>query len=127
MRLPEPTKTIDKRSNIEKAKDELADNFRRHVDPQTVGSIVHFTDSVRAGLLGAIGTNDYTREAVAVGRIATLIADAADRAKIPIPPPEPIPEVDPDADLEIYRVRDEEREQLRHKRKSAKWNRRRKR
>lgn len=148
MRWPEPP-VMDRRTDLERAREELAGNLRQHGDPVTVAAIVRFADDWAARLRSKAGM-DYSAEGFAIGRLASEIALAAEMAGTRLPSaeqlavimaPEPEPVLDPDLDLDRLLEHDLEREgarrhldriihkpenkRLPRRPRSSKWNRRR--
>lgn len=132
---------LDRRTPLERAREELVESLRQHPDRFAIAAVLHFVDTMRDNLRAARGSVDYSAEILAFGRVASEIETAAQAAKLPMPTTEQLaaimapelPAADPDADLDQMAEADARsaarrrdlRRIINHKPRSAKWNRRR--
>lgn len=128
---------LDRRTELEKARDELTGDLRGHGDLLTVATVLRFVDRWAEHLRRRVGM-DYSAEAFAFGRVASELERCAAAAGMrmptaeqltvimaPVAPPPVAP--DPDRDLVVFEQDDQDRarSRTRLKYKPSKWNRRR--
>jgi hypothetical protein len=82
--------TIDHRTALDKAKDELTESLREKGDATTVAIVIRFVDQMR-DITDRVLFRDYSAERVAFGRVATELDAAALRAglchtEVPVAP-----------------------------------------
>ena len=85
---------VDRRTALDRAKDELTESLRERGDATTVAIVIRFIDQMR-DITDRVLFRDYSAERFAFGRVATELDAAAIRAGLclpvaPVTPPVPI-------------------------------------
>ena len=90
--------TLDRRTALDKAKDELTESLRGCGDAATVAVVIRFLDQMRE-ITERVLFRDYSAEGFAVGRVATELDAAARRAGLRLPE---APVVEPEDNLQLF-------------------------
>lgn len=96
--------TVDRRTALDRAKDELTVSLRECGDAATVAVVIRFIDQMR-DITDRVLFRDYSAERFAFGRVATELDAAAVRAGLCLPEPtvvQPVPNRKPDVDLPLF-------------------------
>jgi hypothetical protein len=96
--------TIDRRTALDRAKDELAESLRERGDATTVAIVIRFIDQMR-DITDRVLFRDYSAERFAFGRVATELDAAAVRAGLRLaeaPVATPVPIRTPGVDLPLF-------------------------
>ncbi len=96
--------TIDRRTALDRAKDELTESLRQHGDAITVATVIRFVDQMR-DITDRVLFRGYSAERFAFGRVATELDAAAVRAGLTFPEApsvQPVPEPKPENDLRFF-------------------------
>lgn len=86
--------TVDRRTALDRAKDELTESLRGCGDATTVAVVIRFLDQMRE-ITERVLVRDYSAEGFAIGRVATELDAAAGRAGLRLPEA-PVVETVPD-------------------------------
>ena len=70
---------IDRRTALDRAKEELTDSLRESGDAATISMVIRFIDQMRS-ITDRVLFRDYSAEFFAFGRVATELDAAATRA-----------------------------------------------
>ena len=95
---------IDRRTALDRAKDELTESLRERGDAATVAIVIRFIDQMR-DITDRVLFRDYSAERFAFGRVATELDAAAVRAGLQLPEApvvQRVPDCAPDADLPLF-------------------------
>ena len=76
--------TVDRRTALDRAKDELTESLRGCGDAATVAVVIRFLDQMRE-ITERVLFRDYSAEGFAIGRVATELDAAATRAGMQLP------------------------------------------
>jgi hypothetical protein len=103
---PRPTvgTTIDRRTALDRAKDELTESLRRSGDLTTIAAVIRFIDEM-CNITDRVLFRDYSAERFAFGRVATELDAAATRAGLRIaeaPVVQPVPDRISEDDLRLF-------------------------
>ena len=103
---PRPTvgTTVDRRTALDRAKEELTDSLRHCGDPATVAVVIRFIDQMR-DITDHVLFRDYSAERFAFGRVATELDAAATRAGLRLPEApvvQPVPDRIPEDNLPLF-------------------------
>ena len=96
--------TIDPRTALDRAKDELTESLRECGDVTTVAAVIRFIDQMRH-ITAHVLFRDYSAERFAFGRVATELDAAATRAGLRIaeaPVVQPVPGRISEDDLRLF-------------------------
>jgi len=96
--------SVDRRTALGRAKDELTESLRESGDAATVAVVIRFIDQMR-DITDRVLFSDYSAERFAFGRVATELDAAARRAGLRLPEAleaQPGPDLMPDADLPLF-------------------------
>ena len=103
---PNPTvgATIDRRTTLDRAKDELTESLRQCGDATTIAAVIRFIDQMR-DITDQVLFRDYSAERFAFGRVATELDAAATRAGLRLaeaPVVQSVPDRTPEDDLRLF-------------------------
>ena len=76
--------TLDRRTDLDRAKEELTESLRLHGDAATIAAVIRFIDQMR-DITDRVLFRDYSAERFAFGRVATELDAAATRAGLMLP------------------------------------------
>src|SRR6478672_5027205 len=96
--------TVERRTTLDRAKDELTESLRRCGDATTVAAVIRFVDQMR-DITDRVLFNDYSAERFAFGRVATELDAAATRAGLQLaeaPVVQSVPDRTPEDDLRLF-------------------------
>lgn len=96
--------TIDRRTALDRAKDELTESLRQYGDAITVATVIRFIDQMW-DITDRVLFRDYSAERFAFGRVATELDAAAVRAGMRLPEAlavQPLPEQILDSDFQLF-------------------------
>ncbi len=95
---------VDRRTALDRAKDELIESLRRCGDPTTVAVVIRFIDQMR-DITDRVLFRDYSAERFAFGRVATELDAAATCAGLRLPEApvmQPVPDRIPEDNLRLF-------------------------
>ena len=95
--------TVDRRTALDRAKDELTESLRCG-DATTVAIVIRFIDQMR-DITDHVLFRDYSAERFAFGRVATELDAAATRAGLSLPEApvvQPVPDRMPEDKLRLF-------------------------
>ena len=105
MKQPPPiVATVDRRTALDRATDELAESLLKCGDATTVAIVIRFIDQMR-DIAGRVLFRDYSAERFAFGRVATELDAAATRAGLRLPESpvvQPVPDRMPEDKLRLF-------------------------
>ncbi len=96
--------TIDPRTALDRAKDELTESLRECGDATTVAAVIRFIDQMRK-ITDRVLFSDYSAERFAFGRVATELNAAATRAGLRLaeaPVVQPVPDRTLEDNLSLF-------------------------
>ena len=96
--------TVDTRTALDRAKDELTESLRQCGDVTTIAAVIRFIDEMR-NITDRVLFRDYSAERFAFGRVATELDAAATRAGLRIaeaPVVQPVPGRISEDDLRLF-------------------------
>jgi len=71
--------TVDRRTALDRARDELTESLLKCGDPTTIATVIRFVDQIRE-ITDRVLFSDYSAERFAFGRVATELDAASTRA-----------------------------------------------
>ncbi len=103
---PRPTvgTAVDRRTALDRAKDELTESLRQCGDATTVAAVIRFIDQMR-NITEHVLFRDYSAERFAFGRVATELDAASTRAGLRLPEAlvvQPIPDRIPEDNFPLF-------------------------